>query len=99
MRITSTSLLCTRYFKCDNSQLTTQDLFADLESIQNGCGDPSHGADHASQAQVNQHEEEHDRPEGTGRKMRHSLREGDECQTGALHRLKEREAGVKSVRM
>ena len=73
------------------SQLTTQDLFAYLESIQYGCCDASHGADHASQTQVDQHEEEHDRPEGTAREMCHGLCEGDECQTSALNRLEERE--------
>lgn len=69
------------------SQLTTQELFPNLESIQDGRGDACHGANHAPQAQVDQHEKEHDRPERTGGKMRHGLREGDECQTGTLNGL------------
>lgn len=67
--------------------LTTQDLLADLECIQYGCSDSSHGADHASQSQVDQHEEEHDRPKGTGRKMSHGLCESNKRQASALNRL------------
>lgn len=67
--------------------LTCEDLFPNFESIQNGCGDASHGANHATQAQVYQHEEKHDRPEGRSRKMGHGLSEGNKSQTGALNSL------------
>lgn len=66
---------------------TTKDLLADLERVQYGCGDAGHCANHTSQPQVDQHEEEHDRPEGTGREMCHGLSESYKCQTSALNRL------------
>ena len=72
--------------------LTTQDLLAYLEGVQYGGGDSRHGADHAAQAQVDKHEEEHDRPEGAGGEVGHGLGEGDEGQPRALHRLEERGA-------
>lgn len=68
-------------------KLTAQDLFANLEGIQDGRGDARHGPDHAAQAQIDEHEEEHDRPEWRSREMCHSLRESDESQTGALNSL------------
>ncbi len=67
--------------------LTCEDLFPNFESIQNGCGNASHGANHAAQAQVYQHEEKHDRPEGRTGEMCHGLGEGNKSQTGALNRL------------
>lgn len=67
--------------------LTCEDLFPNFESIQNGCGDASHGANHAAQSQVYQHEEKHDRPEGRTGEMGHGLGESNKSQTGALNRL------------
>lgn len=67
--------------------LTCEHLFANFKGIQNGCGDASHGANHAAQAQVYQHEEKHDRPEWRSRKMGHSLCEGNKSQTSALNSL------------
>ena len=71
------------------SSLTAQDLLAYLEGVQNGSGDARHSADHAAQAQVDEHEEEHDRPEGAGREVGHGFGEGNEGQTRTLHRLEE----------
>lgn len=76
------------------SKLTTEDLFAYLKSVQDGCGDTGHGTNHASQAQIDEHKEEHYRPEGAGREVGHSLSESNESQTSALNRL---EGGKKDV--
>ncbi len=74
--------------------LTCEDLFPNFESIQNGCGDASHGANHAAQTQVYQHEEKHDRPEGRTGEMGHGLGEGNKSQTGALNSLMREEKAV-----
>lgn len=60
----------------------------DLVGVKDGCGDAGHGADHAAQAQIDQHEEEHDRPQWRGREMGHGFCEGDEGQTRPLHGLR-----------
>lgn len=71
--------------------LTCQKLLADFERVNQRSEDALNGAEHAAQAEVNQHEEEHDGPEGGGREVGHGLREGDESQTCTLHRLLESE--------
>lgn len=70
--------------------LTCEELLAHFEGIHDGRDDALYGAKHAAQAQVDQHEEEHDRPEGWRWEMRHGLREGNEGQPRPLHRLHKR---------
>lgn len=67
--------------------LTCEKFLADFESVDQRSEDALDGAEHAAQAQVDQHEEEHDGPEGRGREVGHGLREGDEGQACALDRL------------
>lgn len=69
----------------EEEELTCQVLFAHLERVEHRRGDAGHGADHAAQAQVDEHEEEHDGPEGGGWKINHSLCEGYEGQACALY--------------
>lgn len=69
------------------AKLTAQDLLADLEGVQDWCGDAGHGSNHASQAQVDEHKEEHDWPKWTSRKVSHCLCESDEGQTSTLNCL------------
>lgn len=44
--------------------LTCEKLLADFESVYEGSEDALDGAKHAAEAEVHQHEEEHDGPEG-----------------------------------
>ena len=81
-----------RRFTCEN-------LPVDFVSVEDWCGDASHGADHASQAQINQHEKKHDGPEWTGREVGHGFCEGNECQAGALNCLHDGEKKVKRVKV
>lgn len=68
--------------------VTCEHLLGHLEGVDDRRGDSCHGPDHAAQAQVDEHEEEHDGPERGGREMCHGLSEGDEGQACALHRLR-----------
>lgn len=72
---------------CEWGGSTCEKLFLDLIGVEDGCGDAGHGADHAAQTEVDEHEEEHYRPERRRREMGHGLCEGDEGQAGALNRL------------
>lgn len=56
---------------------TCEKLLAALEGVDKRREDPLDGAKHAAQAEVDQHEEEHDGPEGRGREVSHGLGEGD----------------------
>lgn len=67
--------------------LTCKKFLADFESVYQWSEDALDGAEHAAQAEVNQHEEEHDGPEGRGWEVGHGLCEGNEGQTCALDRL------------
>lgn len=67
--------------------LTCQVLLAHLECVEHRRGDASHGANHAAQAQVDEHEEEHDGPEGRGWEIDHGLSEGNEGQASPLYCL------------
>lgn len=69
------------------TSLTCQTFLADFESVYQRSEDALDGAEHAAQAEVNQHEEEHDGPEGRGWEVSHGLREGNEGQACALDRL------------
>jgi len=71
--------------------LTCEELLADLEGVDERREDALDGAEHAAQAQVHQHQEEHHGPEGRRREVSHGLREGDEGQACALDRLEEEE--------
>lgn len=66
---------------------TCEKLLAEFEGVDERRDDALDGAEHAAQAQVDQHEEEHDGPEGRGREVSHGLGEGDEGQAGALDGL------------
>lgn len=44
--------------------LTCEKLLADFESVDQWREDSLDGAEHAAEAEVHQHQEEHDRPEG-----------------------------------
>lgn len=57
---------------------TCEKFLLDLVGVQDRCGDAGHGANHAAQSEVDEHEEEHDRPEWRRREMGHSFCEGDE---------------------
>lgn len=70
--------------------LTGEELLADFRRVDERSENPLDGAEHTAQAQVHQHEEEHDGPEGGGWEMRHGLREGDEGQACALDHLERR---------
>lgn len=77
---------------------TCEKLLLDFVGVQDRCGDTSHGADHAAQAEVDEHEKEHDGPKGRSWEMCHGLCEGDEGQAGALHSLwRERRTGDRQV--
>lgn len=65
--------------------LTCEELLLDLVGVEDGRGDACHGADLTAQAQVDEHEEEHDGPEGRGREMSHGLCESNEGQACTLH--------------
>lgn len=67
--------------------MTCEKLLADFERVYQRREDSLDGAEHAAQAEVNQHEEEHDGPEGRGREVSHGFGEGDEGQACALDRL------------
>lgn len=69
--------------------LTCQKLLADFERVDQRGEDALDGAEHAAEAQVDQHEEEHDGPERRGREVGHGFREGDEGQACALDSLVE----------
>lgn len=69
--------------------LTCKKLLADFERVDQRGEDALDGAEHAAQAQVDQHEEEHDGPERRGREVGHGLCEGDEGQACALDSLVE----------
>lgn len=70
-----------------SSSPTCKKFLADLERVDQRSEDALDGAEHAAEAEVNQHEEEHDGPEGRGREVGHGLCEGDEGQARALDRL------------
>lgn len=67
--------------------LTCKKFLADFESVYQRSEDALDGAEHAAQAEVNQHEEEHDGPEGRCWEVGHGLCEGNEGQACALDRL------------
>lgn len=67
--------------------LTCKKFLADFEIVHQRCEEALDGAEHAAQAEVDQHEEEHDRPEGRGREVGHGLCEGDEGQARVFERL------------
>ena len=68
--------------------VTCEHLLGHLEGVDDGRGDARHGPDHTAQAQVDEHQEEHDGPERGGGEVRHGLGEGDEGQACALHGLR-----------
>ena len=67
--------------------LTCKKFLADFECVYQRGEDALDGAEHAAQAEVNQHEEEHDGPERRGWEVGHGLCEGYEGQACALDRL------------
>ena len=73
--------------------LTCEELLADFEGVDQRCDDALDGTKHAAHAQVNQHEEKHDGPEGRCREVGHGLCEGDEGQACTLHCLRRRRTG------
>lgn len=76
------------------SPLTCEELLAYFEGVDEWREDALDGAEHAAQAQVDQHEEEHHGPEGRGGEVGHGLGEGDEGQPRALNGLREREQNL-----
>lgn len=78
--------------------LTCQVLLAHLECVEHRRGDASHGANHAAQAQVDEHEEEHDGPEGRGWEIDHGLSEGNEGQASPLYCLERTHSRQKTGR-
>lgn len=68
--------------------VTCEYLLGHLEGVDDGRGDACHGPDHTAQAQVDEHQEEHDGPERGGGEVCHGLSEGDEGQACALHGLR-----------
>lgn len=69
------------------SSLTCKKFLADFESVYQWSGDSLYGAEHAAEAEVNQHQKEHDGPEGRGWEVGHGLRESNEGQACTLDRL------------
>lgn len=74
-----------------SSSLTCKELLADFESIDQWREDSLDGAEHAAKAEVDQHEEEHNRPEGRSWEVGHCFCEGDKGQACALDCLLETE--------
>lgn len=78
--------------------LTCKKFLADFESVYQRSEDALDGAEHAAKAEVHQHEEEHDGPEGRGWEVGHGLCEGDEGQACALDRLMGRQEEEEEVK-
>lgn len=73
--------------------LTCKKLLSDFECVYQRGEDTLNGAKHAAEAEVNQHKEEHDGPEGWGWEVGHGLCKGNESQACALYCLSGRKEG------